>query len=75
MIIRGSGGRPVDYDSLLAGPAICGSPAEVAERILEINALLDLDRHLLLMDAGGMPWPTVAATIELFSTEVLPLLG
>ncbi len=74
MAIRGSGGRPVDYDSLLAGPAIAGSPAEVAERIIEINELLKLDRHLVLMDAGGMPWPLVAESIELFASDVLSLL-
>lgn len=74
MVIRGSGGRPVDYESLLAGPAICGSPAEVAEQIAAVNELLDLDRHLVLMDAGGMPWPLLAESIELFASDVLPLV-
>lgn len=74
MEIRGSFGRPTDYDNLLAGPAVCGSPAEVAERIAEINGLLDLDRHVFLMDIGGLPWPTLTESIELLTTEVMPQL-
>lgn len=75
MVIRGSHGRPVDYESLLAGPAICGSPAEVAERVAEINDSLKLDRHLMLMDAGGLPWSLLAESIELLASEVLPLVS
>jgi alkanesulfonate monooxygenase SsuD/methylene tetrahydromethanopterin reductase-like flavin-dependent oxidoreductase (luciferase family) len=72
MDVRGSYGRPTDFESLLRGPAICGSPAECAERIVEINELLGLDRQLFLMDAGGLPWDQLMETIELFATEVLP---
>ena len=53
--VRSSFGRPTDYESLLTGPVICGSPAEVVERVLEINELLGLDRQLFLMDIGGLP--------------------
>lgn len=72
--VRGSFGRPVDFESLLAGPAICGSPAEVVERVCEIDATLGLDRHLVLMDAGGLPQGTYQEAIELMATEVLPAL-
>lgn len=72
MEIRGSFGRPTDFDSLLAGPAVCGSPAEVAERISEINQTLSLDRQQFLIDVGGLPWPVVAEVIELLATEALP---
>lgn len=71
---RGSFGRPVDFDSLLTGPAICGSPAEVLERIHEINETLGLDRQLFLMDSGALPEPLLAEAIDLMATDVLPVL-
>lgn len=74
MEVRGSFGRPTDYDSLLSGPAICGSPAEVAERIGSINDVLHLDRQQFLMDIGGLPWPILAESIELLAGSVLPQL-
>lgn len=74
MEIRGSFGRPTDYDSLLTGPAICGSPAEVAERIGEVNQALDLDRQQFLMDVGGLSWTLLRESIELLATEALPMV-
>jgi len=67
MRLRGSFGRPVDYDSLLTGPAIAGSPAEVAERITEVDDLLGLDRQLFLVDVGGMPPELVAESTALLA--------
>jgi alkanesulfonate monooxygenase SsuD/methylene tetrahydromethanopterin reductase-like flavin-dependent oxidoreductase (luciferase family) len=69
---RGSFGRPLDYDGLLGGPAICGSPAEVAERIAQVNALLGLDLHYLLLDLGGLDDATLFEVIDLVGEEVLP---
>ena len=69
---RASFGRPTDFDSLLQGPVVCGSPAEVAERISEINEILDLDRQMFLIDAGGVSADVVAEVIELTGSEVLP---
>ncbi len=71
---RSSFGRPTDFDSLLTGPAICGSPAEVVERVEQINETLDLDRQLFLMDVGALPADVLAESIELVGTEVLPAL-
>lgn len=65
--IRGSHGRPTDYESLLAGPAIVGSPAQVTEELERVNELLGLSRHLLLMDVGGMPLPLVFESMELLA--------
>ncbi len=70
--IRSSFGRPTDFDSLLAGPAVCGSPAEVVDKLGRTNELLGLDRHLLLMDAGGMPATMVAESMAL-TAEALGL--
>ncbi len=72
MEIRGSFGRPTDFDSLLHGPAVCGSPAEVADRIGQINRDLDLDRQQFLVDVGGLPFPIVGEVVELLATEALP---
>ena len=74
LTLRSSFGRETDFDSLLDGPAICGSPAEVIERITEIDELLGLGRHLFLLDAGGVPQDVLDDEIELLATEVLPAL-
>ena len=68
--IRGSHGRATDFDSLLAGPAVCGSPAEAVDRLGQINELLGLDRHLLLMDVGALPHPVVCESMQLVATEL-----
>lgn len=75
LTLRSSFGRETDFESLLQGPAICGSPAEVVERISEIDELLGLGRHLFLLDAGGVPQDVLDDEIELLATEVLPALG
>ena len=70
--LRDSFGRPLDFDGLTGGPAICGSPAEVVDRIGDINERLGLDHHLLKVDAGGVPFEFLRATLELLGTDVLP---
>lgn len=75
LTIRPAFGRDTDFESLVQGPAICGSPAEVVERIQEIDDLLGLDRHLFLLDAGAVPDKVLAEEMELLATEVLPRLG
>lgn len=64
-----------DLDELLAGPGICGSPAEVADRLESWRSIFDLDRHLLMFDLGGMDHPRLQQTLELFATEVMPSLA
>ena len=71
-LLDGLGNWPTfDYDMLLSGPAICGSPEEVVHRVGEWQELLGLDRHLFMFDLGGMDTPTLNTSIELFGTEVL----
>ncbi len=67
MSLRGSFGRPVDYQSLLQGPAICGSPAEVVERIAAIDETLGLDRQLFLLDVGGLPETLLRESMDLLA--------
>lgn len=75
LTVRGSFGRDTSFDGLLKGPAICGSPAQVVERVSEINELFDLDRHLFLMDAGGIPDDIMQDQMQLMAGEVLPHLS
>jgi alkanesulfonate monooxygenase SsuD/methylene tetrahydromethanopterin reductase-like flavin-dependent oxidoreductase (luciferase family) len=70
--LRDGFGRPLDFDGLIGGPAICGSPAEVVDRIGAVNERLGLDHHLLKVDAGGVPFETLRATLELLASDVLP---
>jgi alkanesulfonate monooxygenase SsuD/methylene tetrahydromethanopterin reductase-like flavin-dependent oxidoreductase (luciferase family) len=72
---RGPFGRPLDYDGLLKGAAICGSPAEVVERVAEVNELLGLTRHYMMVDLGGLPSELVYEVIDLLGSEVLPQLA
>ncbi len=69
---RGSFGRPLEYEGMLDGPAICGSPAEVADRIASINEMLGLEIHYLVADLGGLPAALLREVLELFGSEVMP---
>ncbi|HET7542113.1 MAG TPA: LLM class flavin-dependent oxidoreductase [Polyangiaceae bacterium] len=72
---RTSEGRPTDYETLLRGPALCGSPAEVVDRIGSINATLGLEQHYLMPDLGGIPAALLDEVMELLGGEVLPRLA
>jgi alkanesulfonate monooxygenase SsuD/methylene tetrahydromethanopterin reductase-like flavin-dependent oxidoreductase (luciferase family) len=63
---------PFDFDGATRGAGICGSPAEVTDRILAIRDLLGLDVHLLMFDLGGLPERDLFATLDLFGAEVVP---
>ena len=71
---RGGQGRPLDYESLLRGAAICGSPAEVVDRIGAINAQLGLQLHYLMPDLGGLPPRLLYEVMDLLGEQVLPQL-
>ena len=64
----------LDYERLLAGVAVCGSPAEVVDRLAATRETLGLDLHLSMFDLGGLPPARVAETLERFATQVLPHL-
>ncbi len=54
--------------------AAMGSPAEIVDRLCALAELLRLDTQLLKLDMGGMREEEGLAMIELFGTDVLPLL-
>ncbi|MEN8185205.1 MAG: LLM class flavin-dependent oxidoreductase [Myxococcota bacterium] len=63
-----------DYERLLRGPAICGGPGEVADRLAAIRERLGLDVHLAMFDLGGLPRAELFRTLEVYAREVLPVL-
>ncbi|HYQ04901.1 MAG TPA: LLM class flavin-dependent oxidoreductase [Polyangiaceae bacterium] len=71
---RGSQGRPIDYESLLQGSTLCGSPAEIVDRIGAINERLGLRHHYLMPDLGGLPPRLLDEVMDLLGSEVLPQL-
>ncbi len=61
------------YGDPINSPALCGSPHEIAERILRWNETLGgIDRLLLKFDGGGMPEREVMGCLDLFAGAVMP---
>ena len=69
---RGDG--TLDIDRMMEGAAVCGDPAEVADRLNGLQKLLGLDAHLVLIDVGGLPPEEVLAAVRLFGEQVIPRL-
>lgn len=65
---------PFDYEQMLAGPAIVGSPQEVLDRAKANQALLGLDRMIFMFDLGGIPDDVLYPSLELFGSSVIPQL-
>jgi alkanesulfonate monooxygenase SsuD/methylene tetrahydromethanopterin reductase-like flavin-dependent oxidoreductase (luciferase family) len=64
---------PFDFDSLTTrGPTVCGSPAQVVDRLALYRDTLGLDVFLAGCDMGGMPPGELADTLDLLGSEVLP---
>ncbi|ROZ45643.1 LLM class flavin-dependent oxidoreductase [Rhodococcus sp. WS3] len=64
----------IDFNRLIDGPAYCGSPAEVTERMLSMKEALNPDLHLSVFDIGALPHSKLIQTMELFSSDVMPQL-
>jgi alkanesulfonate monooxygenase SsuD/methylene tetrahydromethanopterin reductase-like flavin-dependent oxidoreductase (luciferase family) len=58
----------------LRGAAYVGDPAQVAEKILFQHGLFGHDRFLLQLSVGTVDHDRVLRAIELFATEVAPLV-
>lgn len=66
---------PRDYLDMEMGPrgaVYAGSAKEAVEKALWERELLGIDRLLLQMDWGGMPFGKVARSIEILGQEVAP---
>jgi probable LLM family oxidoreductase len=68
-------GRP-QYDALRSprGALAVGSPEQVAEKILFEHELFGHDRYLAQMSVGAVAHADVLRSIELFGTEVAPVV-
>lgn len=80
-LVAWSTGRPLagfgafDFDQRTSQSAVCGSPAEVTDRLGSIAEALSLDTSIVMLDMGGMPDAELFPAIELFGAEVLPHLA
>jgi probable LLM family oxidoreductase len=78
-IARERGFAPLDRAAFEASRSIrganfVGSPAEVAEKVLFQHEIFGHERFLLQMIGGGMPHAQVLRSIELFGTDVAPVV-
>lgn len=68
--------KPFDFDFLTSkGPALVGSPDEVADRLNSAAAMLTADTNLIYLDMGGQPAAEYRDMVELIGSKVIPQLG
>jgi probable LLM family oxidoreductase len=63
-----------DASTGLRGANLVGSPQEVAEKILFQHELFGHDRFLVQFSVGTLPHASVMRSIELYGTEVAPVV-
>jgi alkanesulfonate monooxygenase SsuD/methylene tetrahydromethanopterin reductase-like flavin-dependent oxidoreductase (luciferase family) len=51
-----------------------GSPQQIIDGVLHHHELLGTDRYLAQIEVGGMPQGMVDGSLELYATEVAPVL-
>ena len=62
------------YDQWIQNGLPVGSPQQVTEEILKRVELLGIDRFLGQIDVGNLPLTMINESLELFMTEVLPVV-
>jgi probable LLM family oxidoreductase len=73
--LTGGAAFPRDaYDQWIAHGLPVGSPQQVVDEILKRVELLGIDRFLGQIDVGNLPWAMINDSLELFMTEVLPVI-
>ena len=63
-----------DAAATLRGANFVGSPAQVAEKILFQHEIFHHDRFLIQFTVGAMPHDKIMRSIELFGTEIAPIV-
>ena len=65
-----------DYEQLASpeGALFVGSPQQIVDKILYEHGLFRHQRFMAQIDIGGVPYAKVAEVIELFATEVAPVV-
>jgi alkanesulfonate monooxygenase SsuD/methylene tetrahydromethanopterin reductase-like flavin-dependent oxidoreductase (luciferase family) len=66
--------RQFDMETELTGALVLGSPQQVIDKILYQHELFAHDRFLLQLTVGPMPHAKVMRAIELYGTEVAPVV-
>ena len=67
--------KPFDFHYLTTrGPALVGSPNEVADRLNTSAHMLGADTNLIYLDMGGQPAHEYRNMVELIGTRVIPQL-
>lgn len=67
--------KPFDFEFLTTrGPAIVGSPAEVADRLNTWSQSLSCDTNLIYIDMGGQPAGEYRDMVEFIGSAVIPQL-
>jgi alkanesulfonate monooxygenase SsuD/methylene tetrahydromethanopterin reductase-like flavin-dependent oxidoreductase (luciferase family) len=70
-----SGGMPrAVYDQWIKAGLLVGSPQEVIDKIMKHRELLGISRYVGQFDAGALPASMVDKSLELFATEVAPVI-
>ncbi|MEV0717969.1 LLM class flavin-dependent oxidoreductase [Asanoa sp. NPDC050611] len=70
-----SGGMPREvYDQWIRAGLLVGSPQEVIDKIMRHRELLGISRYVGQFDVGAMPAGMVDKSLELFATEVAPVV-
>jgi probable LLM family oxidoreductase len=62
------------YDSWIAHGLPVGSPQQVIDAIMRRVELLGIDRFMGQIDVGNLPWAMTTQSLELYMTEVAPVL-
>jgi hypothetical protein len=62
------------YDHWIQRGLPVGSPQQVSEEIIKRVELLGIDRFLGQIDVGNLPWTMINDSLELFMSEVLPVV-
>jgi alkanesulfonate monooxygenase SsuD/methylene tetrahydromethanopterin reductase-like flavin-dependent oxidoreductase (luciferase family) len=62
------------YDSWIAAGLPVGSPQQVIDDIMRRVELLGIDRFMAQIDVGNMPWAMTLDSLELYMTEVAPVI-
>jgi alkanesulfonate monooxygenase SsuD/methylene tetrahydromethanopterin reductase-like flavin-dependent oxidoreductase (luciferase family) len=65
---------PHDYQVRLDGPLVVGNPEEVAAKLLDFHDRYNHNLQFIHGDIGGQSFDAVAETMELFATEVVPII-
>jgi alkanesulfonate monooxygenase SsuD/methylene tetrahydromethanopterin reductase-like flavin-dependent oxidoreductase (luciferase family) len=63
-----------DAERSLDGALVLGSPQEAIDKLLYAHELFGHDRHLLQLTVGPIEHAKVLRAIELFGTEVAPVV-